>query len=79
MIVTRNATKKLKQENWSDQLDNLFKETINRASNNGYYKLFSDIPAGNFNPGFFRGLSGIGYQYLRLAYPDKLPSVLLWE
>lgn len=31
------------------------------------------------NPGFFLGAAGIGYQLLRLAYPDQLPSVLLWE
>jgi lantibiotic modifying enzyme len=31
------------------------------------------------NPGFFHGLSGIGYQLLRLAEPSKLPSVLLWQ
>jgi type 2 lantibiotic biosynthesis protein LanM len=37
---------------------------------------------GNFRysfSGFFQGASGIGYQLLRLAYPDQLPSVLLWE
>jgi len=28
---------------------------------------------------FFQGTSGIGYELLRLAYPTKLPSVLLWE
>jgi len=33
----------------------------------------------NFVPGLFDGLSGIGYQMLRLAEPDSLPSVLLWE
>lgn len=33
----------------------------------------------DLHPGFFRGLSGIGYQLLRLAAPAKLPSVLLWE
>lgn len=27
-------------------------------------------------PGFMVGLSGIGYQLLRFAYPDKVPSVL---
>jgi type 2 lantibiotic biosynthesis protein LanM len=32
-----------------------------------------------FDPSFFQGASGIGYQILRLAYPDLLPSVLLWE
>jgi len=29
-----------------------------------------------FEPGFFRGLAGIGYQLLRVAHPDTLPSVL---
>jgi lantibiotic modifying enzyme len=32
-----------------------------------------------FHPGFFQGVAGIGYELLRLAYPDQLPSVLLWE
>jgi type 2 lantibiotic biosynthesis protein LanM len=32
-----------------------------------------------FDPGFFRGLSGIGYQLLRLAAPSELPSVLSFE
>jgi type 2 lantibiotic biosynthesis protein LanM len=30
-------------------------------------------------PGFFRGIAGIGYQFLRLALPNALPSILLWE
>jgi lantibiotic modifying enzyme len=29
-----------------------------------------------YDPGFFRGLSGIGYQLLRLVDPDGLPTVL---
>ena len=32
-----------------------------------------------YNPGFFQGASAIGYELLRLAYPDQLLSVLLWE
>ncbi|MBS9383868.1 MAG: type 2 lantipeptide synthetase LanM family protein [Dolichospermum sp. BR01] len=31
------------------------------------------------NFGFFHGLSGIGYEILRLADPYQLPSVLLWQ
>lgn len=31
------------------------------------------------NPGFFFGISGIGYELLRLSHAEKLPSVLLWE
>lgn len=32
-----------------------------------------------FLPGFFNGMAGIGYQMLRLAAPDRIPSVLLWD
>jgi len=32
-----------------------------------------------FEPGFFRGLSGIGYELLRLARPAELPSVLAFQ
>ncbi|MEH2072559.1 MAG: type 2 lanthipeptide synthetase LanM family protein [Nostoc sp.] len=40
---------------------------------------FSKLPGDAYNPSFFQGIAGIGYQLLRLAYPDLLPSVLLWE
>jgi lantibiotic modifying enzyme len=32
-----------------------------------------------YHPGFFQGISGIGYGLLRLAEPQALPCVLLWE
>jgi type 2 lantibiotic biosynthesis protein LanM len=32
-----------------------------------------------FDPGFFRGLSGIGYSLLRLASPSHLPSIAAFE
>jgi lantibiotic modifying enzyme len=28
---------------------------------------------------FHQGMAGIGYEYLRLAAPASLPSLLLWE
>lgn len=34
---------------------------------------------GVYDPSFFRGIAGIGYELLRLAEPNLLPSVLLWE
>jgi len=35
--------------------------------------------SGAFRPGFFQGLSGIGYELLRVAAPRALPSVLGFE
>jgi lantibiotic modifying enzyme len=32
-----------------------------------------------FDPSLFQGLSGIGYQILRVIEPDIIPSVLAWE
>ncbi len=51
---------------------------VARAQQAGGYHLFSNLPATVFNPGFFQGTSGIGYQFLRLAR-EKLPSALLWQ
>ena len=35
------------------------------------------VPLGVETPGFMTGLAGIGYQLLRLAEPDKVPSALI--
>jgi class II lanthipeptide synthase len=37
----------------------------------------SGVPLGVETPGLMAGLAGIGYELLRLAEPDKVPSVLL--
>lgn len=51
-----------------------------RATQNGSYLLNGGVSRGAiYDPGFFSGHAGIGYQMLRLAYPDRLPSILLWE
>jgi type 2 lantibiotic biosynthesis protein LanM len=52
---------------------------LNRAHTQGGFTLSEVTPPGVPEPGFFHGLSGIGYQLLRIAHPDRLPSVLLWE
>jgi type 2 lantibiotic biosynthesis protein LanM len=52
---------------------------VKRAQHLGAYQLFPDLPTGVFNPIFFQGTAGIGYELLRLADPKGLPSILLWE
>jgi lantibiotic modifying enzyme len=41
--------------------------------------IYQTILPGFKEPSFFQGLSGIGYQLLRIHSPDRIPSVLLWE
>ncbi|MBF0226722.1 MAG: type 2 lantipeptide synthetase LanM family protein [Desulfobacterales bacterium] len=50
---------------------------IERAKEKGFWGLRLKVWENRcFQPGFFRGLSGIGHSMLRIAYPDLLPSVL---
>ncbi|MCG6136864.1 MAG: type 2 lantipeptide synthetase LanM family protein [Nostoc sp. LLA-1] len=52
---------------------------VARAKQVGAFYLFPELPADVYNPGFFQGTAGIGYELLRLAYPEIVPSALLWE
>ncbi|WDD36986.1 type 2 lanthipeptide synthetase LanM family protein (plasmid) [Nostoc sp. UHCC 0926] len=52
---------------------------LTQAKAQGTFTLFPDLPPKVYNPGFFYGATGIGYELLRIAYPTLLPSVLLWE
>lgn len=73
------AAHKLSSPQWYNAAQELATKVVNRAEHLGKYELFANLPTSVFSPCFFQGMAGIGYQFLRLAYPDKLPSVLLWE
>ncbi len=47
------------------------------ADRRGEYRVVGKLPRGAFAPTFFQGTAGIGYELLRLAEPDELPSVLM--
>jgi type 2 lantibiotic biosynthesis protein LanM len=52
---------------------------VEQAERNGGYRVMHRLARRVRNPGFFQGISGIGYQLLRLARPNDLPILLLWE
>ena len=52
---------------------------VTRAERTDGFALHPMLPKQVDNPGFFQGTAGIGYELLRMARPDLLPSVLLWE
>lgn len=52
-------------------------QVVARANIKGKFGL--NWETGPYDPSFFQGSSGIGYQLLRMAYPDLLPSILVWE
>jgi type 2 lantibiotic biosynthesis protein LanM len=49
------------------------------AGQGAQYRLFSRLPARAYSPGFYQGVSGIGYELLRLHDPESLPSLSMWE
>jgi type 2 lantibiotic biosynthesis protein LanM len=54
-------------------------KVVQRKRLSGGYRLTGRRGQEFFDPSFFQGLSGIGYQLLRIAHPRLLPSVLTWE
>jgi lantibiotic modifying enzyme len=48
-----------------------------RATERGCYAL--GAVDGSCVPGLFKGISGVGFQLLRLGCPERVPSVLLWQ
>jgi len=73
------AGQKLNSPQWYQTARELAAMVVQRATPTGKYQLFGGMPDSVFSPCFFQGSAGIGYQLLRLAYPEALPSVLLWE
>ncbi len=54
-------------------------QMVARAEGSGTFALHPLLPKGLSSPGFFQGTAGIGYELLRIAHPERLPSVLLWQ
>jgi len=52
---------------------------ITKAEKNQDYNLLPHLPDSSLSPSFFKGSAGLGYQFLRLANPRSLPSVLIFE
>lgn len=52
---------------------------VGRAATQGGLQLHSSLPNRVHMPGFFMGVSGVGYALLRTAHPELLPAVLAWD
>ncbi len=79
MEVLLVAAQKLSRSELQETAQKQAALVVARVKHTGNFYLFPELPRDVYNPGFFQGTAGIGYELLRLAYPDSLPSVLLWE
>jgi type 2 lantibiotic biosynthesis protein LanM len=78
--VLFTAGRQLGRQSAIDAATSLAATIEDQALARGYFQFVS--PGSEyvvFEPGFFQGLSGIGYQLLRLAAPGRLPSILAFE
>ncbi|NEO77954.1 type 2 lanthipeptide synthetase LanM family protein [Moorena sp. SIO4G3] len=73
------ASQKLGNQEWLNTAREQAASVVNKAKENGAYAFLTHLPNSVFSPSFFRGSAGVGYQLLRLASPESLPSVLIWE
>ena len=77
--VLLEAGRRLARPAAGEQARRLAGAVARRAAKNGGYRLPSGASGEALSPGLFTGTAGIGYTWLRLARPDALPSVLLFD
>ncbi|MCP6757222.1 MAG: type 2 lanthipeptide synthetase LanM family protein [Fischerella sp. CENA71] len=70
------ASSILQDAQYQTQLDRLTTLILDRIDQQGWV---CGVPLGVETPGLMTGLAGIGYGLLRLAEPEKIPSVLILE
>lgn len=67
------ANKLLKNTELHNSIKFRIKEIIKRKGDRGFYNTYERKGISMENPSLFRGLSGIGYTFLRYVYPEHLP------
>lgn len=73
------ASEKLNNQEWLTFARKNTALIVAKAKENKKYSLLPHLPNSILNPSFFKGSAGLGYQFLRLANPQLLPSVLILE
>ena len=73
------ASQKLDNQDWLISARKNAALVVARAKTNKEYGLLPHLPDSILSPSFFKGCAGLGYQFLRLANPTLLPSVLIFE
>lgn len=70
------AAQELRRPDLQDECYRIAAEVVRSISRRGWC---TGLPLGFESPGLMTGIAGIGYQLLRLAHPDRVPSVLILE
>ncbi len=73
------ASEKLDNQDWLTFARQNTALIVSQAKENSEYRLLPHLPNLALSPSFFKGSAGLGYQFLRLANPQSLPSVLIFD
>lgn len=73
------ASEKLNNQDWLTFARQNTALIVSQAKENTQYRLLPHLPDAVLSPSFFKGSAGLGYQFLRLANPKSLPSILIFE
>ncbi len=68
------ATQVLDDLHYRESLEHIMAVVLESIDTCGWV---TGVPLGIETPGLMTGLAGIGYKLLRLAEPEKVPSILL--
>ena len=79
MELLLEAAQKLNRPQLLEEAQKRGTWSMRRAQKKGGWLLIAALDGTLQSPSLFQGTSGIGYQCLRLAYPEKLPSLLSWQ
>lgn len=67
----------LSESKWIDGAEKLVSAVVAQARRSGRFK--ASFEQNFYNPSLYQGNAGLGYQFLRLAEPRLLPSLILFE
>ncbi len=70
------ASQTLDDPQWGTQVNRFAAIILENIDKHGW---LCGVPLGVETPGLMNGLAGIGYELLRLAEPERIPSVLILE
>ena len=73
------CSRRLSRPDLLDEARRRASQIVRRAERTGTYRLHAHVQGMTDSPSLFQGTAGIGYELLRLAEPDRVPSVLLWQ
>jgi type 2 lantibiotic biosynthesis protein LanM len=77
--ILLTAGRQLARPDLTNAAERFLRQIVWRAEQTGSFAIDPLLPRQVHHFGFFQGTAGFGYTLLRLAEPDRLPSVLLWQ